>query len=80
MAKRKKPKIGENSKHTPYSKGELNYLIDDLLHPLYATNEGFVLVEGVLHGLVELNPPKSARKFLKYNLPTIVKEAFKRLE
>jgi hypothetical protein len=62
---------------TRYTKGQLNYLIDDLLHPLYKTNEGFMLVDGVLHGLVEKNPPLSVKKFIKYNLPAIMKEVRK---
>jgi hypothetical protein len=63
-----------------YTKGELNYLIDDLLHPLYKVNEGFVLVDGVLHGLIEQNPPLSVKKFMKYNLPAIMKEVRKLLK
>jgi hypothetical protein len=63
-----------------YTKGDLNYLIDDLLHPLYKVNEGFVLVDGVLHGLVEQNPPLSVKKFLTYNLPAVMKEVRKLLK
>lgn len=33
-----------------------------------------VLVDGILHGMVEKDPPESLRKFVKYNLPKIVKE------
>jgi hypothetical protein len=39
-----------------------------------------MLVDAVLHGLVERNPPESVKKFLRYNLPTIVKEALKQLK
>jgi hypothetical protein len=63
-----------------YTKGELNYLIDDLLHALCKVNEGFVLVDGVLHGLVEQNPPLSVKKFIKYNLPAIMKKHRKLLK
>jgi hypothetical protein len=48
-----------------YTKGELTYVIDDLLHPLYKVNEGSVLADAVLHGLVEQNPPQSVKKFIK---------------
>jgi hypothetical protein len=59
------------------TKGQLNYLIDDLLHPLYKVNEGFVLVDGVLHAIIERDPPLSVKKFLKYNLPTVMKQVRK---
>ena len=64
----------------PYTKGALNRMIDDAVHPLYRINEGFVLVDGVLHGMVERNPPQSVKKFIKYNLPLIIKKARKMLE
>lgn len=63
-----------------YTTGELNCLIDDLLHPLYKVNEGFVLVDGVMHGLVEQNPPQSVKKFIRYNLPKIMEEVRKLLK
>lgn len=64
----------------PYTTGELNRLVDDLCHPFYKENQGYMLVDAVLHGLVERNPPESVKKFLRYNLPTIVKEALKQLK
>jgi hypothetical protein len=64
----------------PYTKGAVNRMIDDAVHPLYRINEGFVLVDGVLHGMVERNPPQSVKKFIKYNLPLIIKKASKMLE
>lgn len=63
-----------------YTKGELNRAIDDLIHPLFKIDGGFVLVDGVLHGLIEQNPPQSVRKFIKYNLPAIMKEVGKLLK
>ena len=65
-AGRKRPSI--------YSKGEVNRLIDGLLHPLFDLNPGFSLVDAILHGFVEQNPPETALKFLRYNLPRIVRE------
>jgi hypothetical protein len=38
------------------------------------------LVDGVLHGLVEQNPPQSVKKFIKYNLLAIMKEVRKLLK
>ena len=74
------PKEVTKKRSRPYTTGELNRLVDDLCHPFYKENQGFVLVDAVLHGLVEKNPPESVRKFLRYNLPTIVKEALKHLK
>ena len=37
----------------PYSKTELNNLIDAVCHPHFKTNEGFILVDGLLHALIE---------------------------
>jgi len=62
----------------PYTKGELNKLIDSLCHPLFKTNEGFILVDGLLHGLVEQNPPITIRKFIKHNLPKLVEQIRKK--
>jgi len=58
----------------PYTKGELNRLIDSLCHPFYKTSEAFVVIDGFLHYIIEQNPPQSTMKFVKYNLPTIVNQ------
>ena len=57
-----------------YTKGELNKLIDSLCHPLLKTNKGFVLVDGLLHAMVEQNPPETVLKFIRYSLPKIMEE------
>ena len=64
------------SKNRPsiYPKGDLNSLIDGLLHPLFDLNPAFRLVDAILHGFVERNPPETALKFLRYNLPRIIGE------
>lgn len=56
----------------PYTKGELNRLIDSLCHPLSKTDKGFVLVDGLLHAMVEKDPPTTVKKFIRYNLPKIL--------
>lgn len=58
----------------PLSKGELNRLIDSLCHPFYKENEAFRIVDGLLHGIIEQDPPTSVRKFIQYNLPEIIKK------
>jgi hypothetical protein len=72
------PKRKKKRAHKPYTKGELNKLIDSLCHPLFETNDGFILVDGFLHGLVEQDPPTTVRKFMKYNLPRILEQVRKK--
>ena len=60
------------SRRKPYTKGQLNSLIDAVLHPLYSDCGSLRLLDGVLHGVVEGNAELSAKKFLRYNLPSIM--------
>jgi hypothetical protein len=71
-------KSSKRRQRTPYSKGQLNYLIDDLLHPLYGDYEGLRLLDGFLHAIVERDPPLSLRKFFEYNLSALVRKATKK--
>ena len=64
----------KRKKKSPYTKGELNKLIDSLVHPFCQRDTKFFLLDGVLHAIVEGDPPSSVRKFVKYNLPEIVKQ------
>ena len=59
-----------------YTQGELNSLIDAIVHPFYKQQEGLRLLDGLLHGLVEQNPQVSVKKFVKYNLPEIIRKRF----
>ena len=52
-----------------YSKGSINRLIDDLVHPLCKQNASLIFLDGFFHSLVEQNLPLSVRKFIRYNLP-----------
>jgi hypothetical protein len=63
---------------TPYTKGELNRLIDSLCHPLSKRDKGFILVDGLLHAMVEQNPPITVQKFIKYSLPNLLEEIGKK--
>jgi hypothetical protein len=70
-----KVKVGKKSSRSkPYTKGEMNRLIDGLMHPLCEKNTGFIFVDGFLHALIEQNPPESVSKFIRYNLPEILKQ------
>jgi len=54
--------------------GDLNRLIDDILHRHFSENVGFVFVDGLLHAVVERNPEESVRKFVRFNVPVLVRE------
>ena len=56
------------------TKGDLNRLIDDIFHRHFSENVGFILVDGLLHAIVERNPEESARKFVRYNVPALIRE------
>ena len=60
--------------HRPYTTGELNKTVDDLLHPLAKLDPGFLLLDGLLHAIVEQNPPESILKFIHYNLPKLASQ------
>jgi hypothetical protein len=70
---RKRKRTGRRNRTTPYTVGEINKLIDGLIHPLAEKDKSFILLDGVLHALNERDPPQSLRKFVKYNLPEIIK-------
>ena len=55
-----------------YTKGEINLMIDTLLHPLSKQAPQILILDGFLHGLVEQNPTLSTRKFFKHNIPLLV--------
>lgn len=76
----KKPGKGRKKRAKPYTMGELNKLVDDVLHPLSKTDKGYWFLDGVLHGLIEQDPSLTVRKFVKYNLPKIMKQLEKEAE
>jgi len=55
-------------------KGEINKLIDSIVHPFFRKSKAFVLADGIAHALVEQNPKESAKKFIRYNLKHLIKE------
>jgi hypothetical protein len=54
--------------------GPVNKTIDRLLHPHFREYPFLIFIDGLLHGLNEMDPVQSIRKFLKYNAPKLVKE------
>jgi hypothetical protein len=49
---RKRKRTGKR-KRSPYTVGEINRLIDVLIHPLAEKDTSFILLDGVLHALNE---------------------------
>lgn len=49
-----------------------NRIIDNILHPLYREDKVFVIIDGILHFMVEQNPSVSTKKFLKYSLKYLI--------
>jgi hypothetical protein len=60
----------------PYSKGDLNYLIDSIVHPLYEESQFLRIVDGLLHAAVEQNASLSLKKFVRYNARDLSKKKF----
>jgi hypothetical protein len=64
-------KLPRKSEKLPYTKAELNAIIDSLVHPWIEAYPQLLAVDGLLHGLVEQNPAESIQRFLRYNLPRL---------
>jgi len=65
----------------PYTKGDANKLIDLLLHPWFQEHPWLIMVDGLLHGLVEYpNTNESIKKFLRYSAPKLIKELERQVE
>jgi hypothetical protein len=52
----------------------MNAIIDSILHPFAKRDGRILVVDGILHALVEKNPPSSLGKFLMYSMPKILSE------
>ena len=57
-----------------YTNGELNRLIDGLIHSKARKDPSLWVLDGLLHAIVEQNPKVSAKKFLLYDGPEIIKQ------
>jgi len=57
------------------TKGKLNKLIDNLIHPYFEEHPTFtIIIDSLLHAMVEQDPEMSFRKFVKYNIPKILRK------
>ncbi len=54
--------------------GPVNKTIDRLLHPHFHKYPFLVIIDGLLHGLNEMDPALSIQKFLRYNAPKLIAE------
>jgi len=61
-----------------YTTGELNKIVDSFIHPFFGKENGSIIVDGFVHALVEQDIRVSARKFLRYDLPEILKGSGKK--
>jgi hypothetical protein len=62
------------SRSRPYTTGEVNRMVDALLHPLAEVDPAFLVLDGVVHCMIEQNPPESVLKFIHHNLPKLLWE------
>jgi hypothetical protein len=69
-----KTKKKRKKSRKPFTKGELNYVVDAVVHPLYRLNKGFRVLDVTLHGLIEKDLVKTTEKFVQFNLPAIIKK------
>jgi hypothetical protein len=58
----------------PYSEGNPNSLIDDFCHPLAKLDKRVLLLDTLLHFLVEKDLPRSLKKLVRYHLSDIMRE------
>lgn len=67
---------------TRYTEGEINKIIDSLVHPWMSgeTKAAALAIDSMLHAMVEQDAVKSLQKFSKYILPKILDEVFKNIE
>ncbi|MFH0896645.1 MAG: hypothetical protein V1850_01160, partial [Candidatus Bathyarchaeota archaeon] len=67
---------------TQYTRGEINKVIDSVVHPWARgeTEAAALIIDSVLHAMVEEDAVKSLQKFTKYTLPKILDKIFKNIE
>lgn len=57
-----------------YTEGDVNKLIDSCLHPFARQKAQILILDGLIHALVEQDPLRSASKFLAYSMPRLVSQ------
>jgi hypothetical protein len=56
------------------TQGDLNVLVDQLVHPHIKRYPALILADGLLHALVEQDPETSIRKFVRYNANLVLRQ------
>lgn len=56
-----------------FTRGYMNRIIDNALHPFFKNHEGLIWLDGLLHAAIEQDPQLSIEKFVRYNVPTLMK-------
>lgn len=64
----------------PYSQGQLNMIVDSLVHPWMREYPWLRFVDGALHALAEQDPQESLGKFVRYHGPALIAELTKGLQ
>ncbi len=57
--------------------GQVNRSIDEVFHPYFRRGPLPVIIDSLLHGLVERDPPKSLEKFFLFNFSPLLRESLK---
>jgi len=60
------------------TKGKLNKLVDDLLHSYFTDYPTLIIVDTLLHAMIEQDLKLSLAKFVKYNIPKLLENQKKR--
>jgi len=78
--RRRRRRVPRAKGGAPYTKGEVNKLIDDLIHPLKKTHWAFILIDEAFHMINEGEIAQSLAKFAEYSLPELVRIFLKKKE
>lgn len=73
-ARRKRRQTSRKKTGINLTKGQLNRIIDTLLHRHFRRNPDLILLDGLAHAIVENDLEQSLRKFAKYGVPVLLKE------
>ena len=57
---------------------KLNKLVDDLLHPHFTDYPTLIIMDSLLHAMIEQDPKTSMHKSIKYNLPKLLESLTKK--
>ena len=60
-----------------FTSGELNKIIDSLLHPMAKVDMRYWAADLFFHAVVEQDPSVTVQKFIRYDVPKIAEQYFK---